>query len=891
MKAITFYSYKGGVGRTQALANIGYWLARRGRRTLMVDFDLEAPGLSYMCLPAPADESDRIYLSQLSAEARTEEIANLGAQISQRRGLVDLMFDEFSRGDPSPLFGVGTHERPLRRYYYKVRVPPSSRSSGSDGNLFLLPAGRMDSSYGARLQAIGLREFYHQNFVAETVRDVDDDTKLDDPAMQIVEPAETFRALKSAFAEFDYVLIDSRTGHSEESGICTQVLADILVLVASLNDQNENGMVDQLQRLASGTSAPLDGLILLLGPTPLGYDEEVETRAAAFVSRVNRVPRTKVDFSPLIPYHPRLGVQEWVFVATNPKIEISLRYGEVAARLVERTEGSPLEQVAATLSLVDSGDEASALRAATALYQLDPDHLTLLLERAVLGTAGDAARAAHRAQFLELLRQKFDAIPGSLGRLAEAYEVSGQWARASQALLELRNGSRDGTVEWCDMTLRIMENWSRAGEPRSAARVGKSAFEVLKRFENTDEVYEARPSQVAELHLRAARAAYEIGDLSDAAALLRPLVPELSNAIRLASSSVTSTANAIAPSLDSLADSVVRQERVALLLGDIELAAGRRRTAQSFFEFARAKARDRRDDGSQLRCLTRVLYAHFEAGRGVQARSMAERALDSAVSDQGAHLEARLRCLYAQILTEACELSEATEQLATARNLLRTEGSRRYEDQILRIEAQLGRARGERSRAARLAEESRRIAGEAGRMLRVAVASLVLGQIEIDNSLLSEAAMYFDSARADFIRGASELKASFAGALRILADDASGASRERSGLHIERLLTELEPEPEYYDVLAYCGLFAHLQTQVRVQDLPARLENASANIVEISRQWGVMRRVEVAGGVGLGLMALGAPASTALQNATAQLEQVRQGNTLIVAALRSLESP
>lgn len=44
---VTFYSYKGGVGRTMALANIAVILAKRGMRVLMVDFDLEAPGLHH----------------------------------------------------------------------------------------------------------------------------------------------------------------------------------------------------------------------------------------------------------------------------------------------------------------------------------------------------------------------------------------------------------------------------------------------------------------------------------------------------------------------------------------------------------------------------------------------------------------------------------------------------------------------------------------------------------------------------------------------------------------------------------------------------------------------------------------------------------------------------
>jgi len=45
---ITFYSYKGGTGRSMALANIACILAEqqtaaRGKGVLMIDWDLEAP--------------------------------------------------------------------------------------------------------------------------------------------------------------------------------------------------------------------------------------------------------------------------------------------------------------------------------------------------------------------------------------------------------------------------------------------------------------------------------------------------------------------------------------------------------------------------------------------------------------------------------------------------------------------------------------------------------------------------------------------------------------------------------------------------------------------------------------------------------------------------------
>ena len=54
MYITTFYSFKGGVGRTMALVNVAVELVRQGRRVLAVDFDLEAPGLDTFDLPRPS---------------------------------------------------------------------------------------------------------------------------------------------------------------------------------------------------------------------------------------------------------------------------------------------------------------------------------------------------------------------------------------------------------------------------------------------------------------------------------------------------------------------------------------------------------------------------------------------------------------------------------------------------------------------------------------------------------------------------------------------------------------------------------------------------------------------------------------------------------------------
>jgi cellulose biosynthesis protein BcsQ len=48
---LVFFGLKGGVGRSTALCMVAWGLARQGKRVLLVDFDLESPGLSGLVLP------------------------------------------------------------------------------------------------------------------------------------------------------------------------------------------------------------------------------------------------------------------------------------------------------------------------------------------------------------------------------------------------------------------------------------------------------------------------------------------------------------------------------------------------------------------------------------------------------------------------------------------------------------------------------------------------------------------------------------------------------------------------------------------------------------------------------------------------------------------------
>ena len=97
----TFYSYKGGVGRTMTMANVAALMAIEGHRVLVVDWDLEAPGLDVFF------ERSEVKLS--STRKRTPGIVDLlsavqdGTERSWRECIINVRFD----GGELDLIGAG----------------------------------------------------------------------------------------------------------------------------------------------------------------------------------------------------------------------------------------------------------------------------------------------------------------------------------------------------------------------------------------------------------------------------------------------------------------------------------------------------------------------------------------------------------------------------------------------------------------------------------------------------------------------------------------------------------------------------------------------------------------------------------------------------------------
>ena len=111
METFTFYSYKGGTGRSLLVANAARYLASLGKRVVAIDFDLEAPGLHY-----------KMYIG--GAKGRTGEAI-------PERGVVDYLLAA-AEGESSP--------QPLTRYLTSVALPAST-----PGKLYLMPAGAAPS--------------------------------------------------------------------------------------------------------------------------------------------------------------------------------------------------------------------------------------------------------------------------------------------------------------------------------------------------------------------------------------------------------------------------------------------------------------------------------------------------------------------------------------------------------------------------------------------------------------------------------------------------------------------------------------------------------------------------------------------------------------------------
>ncbi|MBZ9814759.1 tyrosine-protein kinase family protein [Mesorhizobium sp. CA7] len=212
---VTFYSYKGGVGRSFALANVAVILARWHFKVLCIDWDIEAPGLSYYFAPYMADSARGL-------------------------GLVD-MLAEFA---DTPNSGL-----PWRSYATTISLP---------GVAFidLISAGRRDDTYTGRVQSLNWSSLYGQGL----------GSALEQMCLE-------FRDA------YDFILIDGRTGVTDFGGIITAQLPDVLAFLFTANEQSLEGAAEIAERAVRlRNDLPFDRPRLLLLPVPARFEANVDTR-------------------------------------------------------------------------------------------------------------------------------------------------------------------------------------------------------------------------------------------------------------------------------------------------------------------------------------------------------------------------------------------------------------------------------------------------------------------------------------------------------------------------------------------------------------------------------------------------------------------------------------
>ncbi|GIH06042.1 hypothetical protein Rhe02_41090 [Rhizocola hellebori] len=186
---ITFYSYKGGTGRTMALANVAWILAANGKRVLVSDWDLEAPGLHRFFRPF-------IDLRLLDSAG----------------GVIDLVrkYEWATTKNVEQPEGWHTEYAKVKRHAFSLnwRFPDG-------GTIDFLGAGHQNLDYATGLSGMDWDTFHEQ-----------------------LGGGQLLDALRANMKhEYDYTLIDSRTGFSDVAEVCTVHLPDVLVDCFTYSEQ------------------------------------------------------------------------------------------------------------------------------------------------------------------------------------------------------------------------------------------------------------------------------------------------------------------------------------------------------------------------------------------------------------------------------------------------------------------------------------------------------------------------------------------------------------------------------------------------------------------------------------------------------------------------------
>jgi cellulose biosynthesis protein BcsQ len=299
---VTFYSYKGGVGRSMALANLAVVAAREySLNVTVVDWDLEAPGLHR-------------FFGVPDAEVRD--------------GVIDYIH-RYRKLVTDPPRNVTADDLRIDRSLITVRTF-KGQARLSTVRLFAAGDLRDMSEYARKVQGIDWGRFYSDWNGAQLIESLRQQLK----------------------GSADLVLIDSRTGFTDIGGICTMQLPDSVVLVFTFNDQNLAGTERVANQLTEeneifATLGRRPELFFLPSRKELSeiarlrdWEEKTADRLRKY-SQSPRVQRQYPEFLAYIrkiatPYIPYFAFGEELAAETDKGLELVDAYQQLAALIVGR---------------------------------------------------------------------------------------------------------------------------------------------------------------------------------------------------------------------------------------------------------------------------------------------------------------------------------------------------------------------------------------------------------------------------------------------------------------------------------------------------------------------------------------------------------------------------
>ena len=278
---VTFYSFKGGVGRTTALVSCALQLAEQGKRVAVLDLDLEAPGLGPL----------------------------LG--VDTNRGVLDAIVDHLATGRVDL---DGLHSSPQ---ILGARIAD---------RIDVFPAGRLDHGFLEKLSRLDFSAADPWGD-AETV-----------PVHRALRAL--LRKIRADLSP-DYILLDARAGLHDIAGLSLHGLAHVDVLVTRASEQAYCGL--DLTVRALGRRKPPDRLRCLtvhgFAPpdpeSPEGKAEDVEILERSYRIFSEHVYKQLPDAE--VPGEGDALGAHWPWaLKRNPNLE---RFGSIASVLEDlRTE-------------------------------------------------------------------------------------------------------------------------------------------------------------------------------------------------------------------------------------------------------------------------------------------------------------------------------------------------------------------------------------------------------------------------------------------------------------------------------------------------------------------------------------------------------------------------